>query len=63
MRVKIKKDACNELFEEKQKTINNIKSAINDVISGKTEEKTVNNVRNDLEQYGGTNDIAFLKDK
>lgn len=56
-----KKDACNEFFEEKQKTINNIKSAINDVISGKTEKKTVNNVRNDLEQYGGTNDIAFLK--
>ncbi len=55
------KKACNEFFEAKEKAVKNVKNAISDVIEGKIDEKVVSNVRNDLEQYGGTNDITFLK--
>lgn len=35
--------------------------AIENVFSGRRDEVVVKNVRNDLEQYGGNNNIAFLK--
>lgn len=55
-------EACQEFFEEKEKTIKNVKNAIENIIKGDSDEIIVDNVRNDLEQYGGTNNIAFLKE-
>lgn len=40
-----------------------LKSAIYDVVNGDKEETLIKNVRDDLEQYGGSNDIAIIKGK
>lgn len=39
----------------------NIKNSIDDILAGKADEIIVKNVRDDLEQYGGNNNIAFIK--
>lgn len=38
-----------------------IQNKIEKILQGKTEEELVKNIRNDLEQYGGTNDLALIK--
>lgn len=38
-----------------------IKSSINKIIRGEEDEITIDNVRDDLVQYGGTNSVTLLK--
>ena len=47
--------------KSKEKTKSNIKNAIEQIIKGEKEEVVIKNVRDDLEKYGGTNDISFIK--
>lgn len=47
--------------KSKEKTKSNIKNAIEQIIKGEKEEVVVKNVRDDLEKYGGTNDVSFIK--
>ncbi len=54
-----KKDKGSRLQQQRLKT--DIKNAIDSIIAGKSNEIIVKNIRNDLEQYGGNNDIAFIK--
>ena len=51
---KIEKDT--DVSEKKKQ----IKNALQEIADGK-EEVTLNKLRNDLEQYGGTNDITLIK--
>lgn len=46
----------------KQKIVQNVIDAIQDIIKGKFDEIVVDNVRDDLEKYGGSNNIAFLRE-
>lgn len=47
--------------KSKEKIKSNIKNAIEQIIKGEKEEVVIKNVRNDLEKYGGTNDVSFIK--
>lgn len=51
----------NENNMQKNSVKEEIQKAINDIIVGKADEIIVKNIRDDLEQYGGSNDIAFIK--
>lgn len=52
---KIEQEA--EISQKRQ----DVKNALQEIANGKEEEVTLPKLRNDLEKYGGTNDVTLIK--